>query len=715
MTLRGALLVLIAFILAHHLTSEAVEDLLKVMGLLLPLTSTLPKTSYFLKRYFKQHTREGTFFVYCPLCQSLLGKDKLVMCHHCEKQFRKKTLIENGNYFVTMSIGEQLKNILDDDDLKKHIKLNRNTSDLVSDIYDGILYKKQQCNSLSLNMNCDGLPIFKSGVSLWPIQLVLNELPPKLRKRNIILAGLWFGPTKPSMFTFLKPFAEEMQNLAENGIKWKIGDEVITTKVFLSLCALDSVARCQVSNMKQFNGEYGCGLCLNKGERVQKGKGHVRIYNHNDVTEQKRTDEQLRSHAAAAFAQGDDVFGVKGPSPLFNIPKFNIAEGFPPDPLHAIDLGVCRQVASLWFDSSNHNEEWYIGGSMEEMDRRMTSFHPPTEVTRTPHPVSDHSHWKGSEWRSWLLYYSLIVLKGILPSRFLTHWMLLVDSIYTLSKEKITQADFTRAAVSLNKFVIVFPQLYNRVHMSFNIHQLLHLVQCSRNWGPLWAFSSAWNEGYMASIKKLFHGTRAVPMQITTTFLSWQAATCLYKKSHRLDGLVRDFLDRNLIGHTNILKGYKVTDGVYMLGTCTYRKTTILESFAITQAIGISYEGHIKLYKKAIVNTICVHTSNYSRHTTRRNFCVQVTGDDAAFVQSFVVLEDGNQAFALINYVEYDGPFVKNRDRDSRADAGHIRVVKRVRNRLHAIPPSEIVGKHVVYERNGELITCHLPNLTERD
>lgn len=46
---------------------------------------------------------------------------------------------------------------------------------LVSDIYDGKLYKKQQRNLLSLNMNCDGLPIFKSTVSLWPIQLVITR------------------------------------------------------------------------------------------------------------------------------------------------------------------------------------------------------------------------------------------------------------------------------------------------------------------------------------------------------------------------------------------------------------------------------------------------------------------------------------------------------------------------------------------------------------
>ena len=41
-----------------------------------------------------------------------------------------------------MSIEEQLKKILENDDLKQHISFERNNSDLVSDICDGEMYKK---------------------------------------------------------------------------------------------------------------------------------------------------------------------------------------------------------------------------------------------------------------------------------------------------------------------------------------------------------------------------------------------------------------------------------------------------------------------------------------------------------------------------------------------------------------------------------------------
>ena len=53
----------------------------------------------------------------------------------------------------------------------------------ISDVYNGIGYKQHsrflsQPTNLSLMMNTDGVAVFKSStVSLWPIWIVINELP----------------------------------------------------------------------------------------------------------------------------------------------------------------------------------------------------------------------------------------------------------------------------------------------------------------------------------------------------------------------------------------------------------------------------------------------------------------------------------------------------------------------------------------------------------
>lgn len=59
-------------------------------------------------------------------------------------------------------------------------------------------------NALSVSFYCDGVPIFKSSnFGIWPLQGILNELPPKQRKENIFLIGLWFGTGKPVMTTYV--------------------------------------------------------------------------------------------------------------------------------------------------------------------------------------------------------------------------------------------------------------------------------------------------------------------------------------------------------------------------------------------------------------------------------------------------------------------------------------------------------------------------------
>lgn len=58
------------------------------------------------------------------------------------------------------------------------------------DIYDGCVYQEQHeffsdPYNISFSLNYDGAPKFKSSnMQIWPIQLCINELPPKLRYDN---------------------------------------------------------------------------------------------------------------------------------------------------------------------------------------------------------------------------------------------------------------------------------------------------------------------------------------------------------------------------------------------------------------------------------------------------------------------------------------------------------------------------------------------------
>lgn len=65
--------------------------------------------------------------------------------------------------------------------------LQRRFTCTISDIYDGVEYKKhsaflRQPTNVSLLINTDGVRIFKSSkYELWPVWMIINELPPSLR------------------------------------------------------------------------------------------------------------------------------------------------------------------------------------------------------------------------------------------------------------------------------------------------------------------------------------------------------------------------------------------------------------------------------------------------------------------------------------------------------------------------------------------------------
>ena len=180
-----------------------------------------------------------------------MGKDTTItICNSCEELFDESESIKNGNYFIYIPLQQQIVRLLSNRKVFPYLT-NRDldvilSSKTVNDVTTSALYKelivKHGLNpkDVSLTWNTDGIPIFNSSnFSIWPLQAFVNELPPHLRGKNILLLGLWFGQ-KPVMNTFLKPFVEECRKLESIGFTF--GNEVLPRKVFALLLSADSPA-----------------------------------------------------------------------------------------------------------------------------------------------------------------------------------------------------------------------------------------------------------------------------------------------------------------------------------------------------------------------------------------------------------------------------------------------------------------------------------------
>ncbi len=233
------------------------------------------------------------------------------------------------------------------------------------------------------------------------------------------------------MSSFLKPFVEECKSLGQMGLQWQdpVDHSIKTSKVY-ALCAIcDAVARPLLQNFKQFNGEYGCGHCLHPGVQVRKGNGTVRVYPCLEEMPELRDHNTTVQIGEIAKNNEQSILGIKGPSPVVDLPHFDLINGMVPDYMHCVLLGVCRQIATLWFDSKSYSQPWYIGLNTARVDGNLLAIKPPSIFSRIPRSIVERRFWKAHEWQNWLLYYSLPVLKGILPNKYLCHWALLVEGV----------------------------------------------------------------------------------------------------------------------------------------------------------------------------------------------------------------------------------------------------------------------------------------------
>ncbi|CAN7944676.1 unnamed protein product [Ixodes hexagonus] len=431
---------------------------------------------------------------------------------------------------------EQLKQVIIQTKAFLHDSLSKvSTSDptLITDITEGKTHRQLRAagllgnSDLTLTVNTDGSPVFSSsGASIWPIQFTGNELPVPQRFDHCTLAGLWFGKGHPNMALFLTKFVEDINGMEP--VIWEHGGTRHSSRAFVLCFSVDAPARSAVQNCVLFNGYFGCPWCLIKGVYIE---GCLRYTNSTDAPE-RTTDGVLRD-MALGLECSVPINGYKGPSPTVKLPHFDLVWGFTVDYMHAVLLGVARHITEKLLASSSSQKRYYIGAParVAEIDRRLEAIKPPHTFTRLPRPLGTRACWKASEWRHWLLFYSLPCTLDVLPQQYWAHLKQLVEAVHILLGTELTHASIDRADALLKLFVSNTQQLYGETAMTFNLHQLTHLAEVARRLGPLWGHSAFVFESGNVRLVKLVTGASGVPLQIVERVVMSQQLECFLSSS----------------------------------------------------------------------------------------------------------------------------------------------------------------------------------------
>ena len=636
-TICGALCSIMQFCIANNLTYTAIDELLKLLVIICPDSNFIPKSFYLFKKFFQQFTPIYDYEKICPKC----------ICNVINCTCEGSKLLA---HLVHLDISKQLERILQGiysiyilyfilynvflENWQHLLPINASRNGTLQDVWDGsglhplIAPDRFFSNphNMALSLSTDGVPLYKSSaVSLWPVYVVVLNLSPHIRMNstNIILCGVWVGPSKPIMSLLLNPVAKYLETLSSVGMQINTPDGIVTVRAKLILGIFDLPAKALVLCAKQYNGEFGCSVCLHPGKRLQ---NNARIYLP-DRAYPDRTHTQVIAAACEAEASNSIIQGIISMSPFAS--TLDLVASIPVDYMHAVLEGVCRWLMKAWFESKFHLEPFYIGRQVKAIDIQLTKQKPPTEFSHPPRSIEKHLHyWKASEIRSWLLFYSLPLLLGYLPSLYWHHYELLVCAMHILLGTSITLAQLEAAEQMLKDFCILLPELYSESSCTANAHLLTHLPKYVRLWGPLWTHSAFGFESKSGSLKHLFHGKSDIVHQllfnIDVMYTLEQVRTKLVEFDSQQTVSYIEQLS-HLPPRSNMTS---IGTHTYIVGKCKLIKVTTEMSAAIGHG---AFDHEVKVFGRMFKDGVMYYSNSYTSINSKRDntyCCYQESSDN---------------------------------------------------------------------------------------
>lgn len=257
-------------------------------------------------------------------------------------------------------------------------------------------------HNISFTWYTDGVPIYKSSkVSMWPVYLVINELPFKMRmaKENTLLAAIWYGQQKPDFAMFFDSLTSSLTKM-KRGIPVKLPSEAqIFVQGILLYGTCDLPAKADCLNLMHHNSKYGCPVCLCTSKNATTADGTTRIFRYSQEIS-PRTSDDHETFGNEAIQSNQAVMGVKRPTLLSKLMP-DVMKGSAIDKMHCVDDGCIKKLFTLWFDVVHRREPFLLYDVIDLIDARLSSIKPPKFVHRMPRSVSELLHWKASEFRLW--------------------------------------------------------------------------------------------------------------------------------------------------------------------------------------------------------------------------------------------------------------------------------------------------------------------------
>ncbi len=335
---------------------------------------------------------------------------------------------------------------------------------------------------ISIAVGIDGIPITRStNKQFWPILCSVDQS--KVKKPFV--AALFYGECKPKDSNFIFPFVEKCRQLECDGIL--INGELFLFRI--SRILADAPARSFVKGVRNHNSYDGCERCM------QVGAWHGRVVYPFQEHQDKRLDSNFSSHIDNRHIIGTSVFSVLNLGLISQVPL---------DYLHLVCLGVVRKVVRTWVKGKRPYK--IKASDVQLISKRFLLYKKyfPRKFQRKPRSLDELNNFKGSEFRTIILYTGVVAFSKLIPPRYYKHFLLLHVAMYILLSSRGNEHFWNSMASNLlEQFVKEAELLYGVEFITYNVHGLLHIHDDCKTFGSLDNASTFQFESYMQCIKRM--------------------------------------------------------------------------------------------------------------------------------------------------------------------------------------------------------------------
>lgn len=651
----------------------------------------------------------GTKYAYCGHCLKYHGnlkKLKRKLALEGEEDVvctcGVTTPIAKMRWFLKVSLIKQLQHFLATPGIAWLLRYRfwrvKHNINAIEDIFDGEVYihfvedGTIGENDFTCVLNTDGFTLFKkNSVNVTAVYIRLNELPPNVRQRHLFLVAIWVDKVEPRMNTLLRPFIKEMNKVSTEGVLWKPDgiNEVRSRVIPICLC-VDAKARCKVMNQHQWNGQYGCFLCTNRGIQLE-GSNKYPLLPYEDLP---MAEDRTHQSISEAMLRNEFFEGQIGFSVIMDLEFYDMAKGNGMDDLHPFYEGV----ASFYLDLIIGRLGAQAEGVLRDINFRMSPVRTPIQMARKWSSINKRSSWKGSQWGYFIRYLSVLCFLGsVLPVVHKDNLAKLSYALFVTSRDSIAPDELDTAEGYLTSFLRYFQDNFGAEKMRFNVHMLQHAIGSRRNFGPAWTISTFNFESWNHKLGLCVTSPKGVAEQIVTRhFLKLYVHTAVHRDD--VSAEVKAQMSHLLFSTPRKLSE-EVGDGIHVLGRPSPRVVTEDEGQLLTRS-GINAR-QVSDFERVIVRGIEYRTRSYHPHTRSDNSVAYTWDNKFVTIEKIFLVRDNNNAANIcgmfvinhafdhpIQFAHHIGHFTGN-DQPSflRAEVLRVPAIKiTVQNAVYVVP-----------------------------